>query len=561
VKTLRDYQQEAIDAVFSEWERGVGSTLLVAATGLGKTVVAGEICSRLVADRKRVLFLSHRQELMQQSAKVIGGMTGEEVAREGAEYKELLLRPKSMICSGMVQSVVRRLNRFEEKSFDVVIVDEAHHSVAKTYRKILEHIDPERILGVTATPKRGDDKAMGQVFDTVAYEMGIADGIEQGWLTPVKSRIVPARDMDLRNINMVAGELNQRALKEQLLKQAVVDKVARSSVEISDGRQMVIFAQNIEQSKAICRVLKQMGERAVHVDGKLPHYSRRNRMGEFADGKVQFICNCSVIEEGVDVPGIEVVGQASPTMSQIRVIQRVGRGLRPIDPPAGGTPNDRRAEIANSTKPHCTVVDFVGTMGSKILQLSGDILGGEYEDDVREEAIKIAMRWDGDIDWDIVHAEAQEIVKRRGAVQKKLGGDRAKERLWCMKHNPCPYDVLGIRKEDARQVSKDDCNGGNLSRAVSFLEKERLQIKDYGRLCNYEQVMLARVIWKRSRQGLCTYRQARMLYLYGYGTEWSVRDASRIIDRIKQEGWIRPYEDGPNQVFLAATGRATIEGN
>lgn len=551
----RDYQVAAEDCVFREWDRGVRGTLVSHATGLGKTVLAGRIARRIV-QQSRLLFVVHREELMFQAAKALGSMAKCEVVREGAGYKELLLNPKAPIVVGMIQSLRRRMRTMDADLFSHVIIDEAHHATADGYRRAVDHFKgAKHLLGLTATPKRADGQAMGAVFDSVAHEMTVSDGIDLGWLTPMRSRIVTCNDLDLRNINLNAGEYNQRELKEQLLKQAVVDRIARRSIEIADGRQTVIFCQNIEQSQAVKRVICTLGGNAVHIDGKLPKSSRRHRIDQFAEARVQFLCNCAVVEEGVDVPGIEVVANARPTRSQTRIIQSVGRGMRPVDPPIGDTAEVRRAEISGSAKPYCTVIDFVGQIGARSMCFSGDLLGGDYDDDVRREAVEIAKQYTGDVDWREVYREAIAVASQRSVKQKSLGGSRSQERRWCAKYRPCPYDVLDLRLEDARSVSKDDCNGGNLDSAIAFLEGEKLQSWEFNRLANYEQVFLARHIRRRSWDGLCSYPQARVIHKFGYSSDQTGREASLIIDRVKKANWVRPFEDGPNEVYEKACGR------
>lgn len=556
---IREYQQRAVDAVYADWNRNIRKTLLVMATGTGKTVVAGDIAARLPANGK-LLFLVHREELMFQSRDKIESMTGHRVALEGGDYKA---DKHAKFVVAMVQSLTRRLNRFDPDRFTHGAIDEAHHAVCKTYMSVIDYFNIEYWFGLTATPKRADGEAMGKVFDGQAFTMFAAEAIDQGWLTPIKSRVVTCNDMNLGQIKLNAGEFNQKELKAELLKQSTVSRIAQQSVAIADGRQTVIFCQNIEQSQAVCRTLKQMGEQALHVDGKIPKFARRSRMQDFAHGRAQFLVNCSVIEEGVDVPGIEVVANARPTKSQTRIVQAVGRGLRPLEPPKGQTPDERCREIRESRKPHCTVIDFIGNLGEQTMKVSGDLLGGDYDDDVRRIAIEIAKGIEGFVDWVEVYKQAEQQAAEQAAARSAEENERRKsaavsgaESRWARTFNPHPYAVFSMSLQAAKSVKPEDAYGGALSSAIRFLEDQKVDRRDYLRLTNVQQLYFARVLHKHVHKGFCTWKQANWLYKFGYDPRgMSKRDATLILDKVAANGWARPAADGPNTVFLNDTGQ------
>lgn len=166
---LRPYQQEAREAVEQEWEQGHDKTLLVLPTGCGKTIVFAKITEDRVRAGDRVLILAHRGELLEQAADKIGKATGLVCATEKAE--ESCLGSWYRVTVGSVQTLMRpqRLSRFDPHYFDTIIIDEAHHAVSDSYGRILEHFGDARVLGVTATPDRGDMRNLGAVFDSLAY--------------------------------------------------------------------------------------------------------------------------------------------------------------------------------------------------------------------------------------------------------------------------------------------------------------------------------------------------------------------------------------------------------
>ena len=310
-------------------------------------------------------------------------------------------------------------------------------------------------------------------------------------------------------------------------------------------------------------MLKQLGEHALHIDGEVPKFARRSRMADFASGRAQFLVNCSVIEEGVDVPGIEVVANARPTKSQTRIVQAVGRGLRPVDPPQGKTPDERCREIRESRKPHCTVIDFIGNLGEQTMKVSGDLLGGDYDDEVRRLAIEIAKGIDGFVDWAAVYREAAQRAAEIAAARSEAENERRQkaaisgaESRWARSFVPHPYAVFSMNITAAKSVNPEDAYGSALSSAVRFLEAEKVDRRDILKLTNTQQLYFARVLHKHLRRGYCTWKQSVLLYKFGYDPRGMTKNNARLIlDKVAANGWARPSADGPNTVFLNDTGR------
>lgn len=177
---LRPYQQEAENSIFNEWERGVKKTLLVLPTGCGKTIVFAKVAEQCVRNGDRVLILAHRGELLEQAADKIAKTTGLGCATEKAE--ESCKGSWFRIVVGSVQTMMRekRLNRFSEDYFQTIIIDEAHHSTSDSYRRVLSHFPETKVLGVTATPDRGDMQNLGSVFESLAYEYTLPKAIRKG---------------------------------------------------------------------------------------------------------------------------------------------------------------------------------------------------------------------------------------------------------------------------------------------------------------------------------------------------------------------------------------------
>ena len=182
---------------------------LVLPTGCGKTIVFAKVTEQCVQNGDRVLILAHRGELLEQAADKIGKSTGLGCATEKAE--ESCLGSWYRITVGSVQSMMRekRLSRFPEDYFDTIIIDEAHHCISDSYQRVLQHFPEAKVLGVTATPDRGDMKNLGSVFESLAYEYSLPKAIKEGYLSPIKAVTIPLT-MDLTGVGTQAGDFKSR---------------------------------------------------------------------------------------------------------------------------------------------------------------------------------------------------------------------------------------------------------------------------------------------------------------------------------------------------------------
>ena len=552
-KLLRDYQTKAVDSVFSEFDRGIKRTMLVSATGTGKTTMAGYCAQRIDAGR-RVLWLCHREELAFQARDALREITGREVHLEMGEYKAA--HRNAPIVVAMVQSLTARKSQYGPDAFQFGFIDECHHAISKTYMSLIQYFSGIRNwLGLTATPKRADGVAMGKVFDSVAYRFEIGAAVDLGWLVAPKQRMATCREIDLRKVDTVAGDLHKGQLKAQLMQQSVVDQIARKTIAVADGRQTIVFCQTVDQSHALSRVFSLLGERSVAIDGKTPTIIRRGRVADFRTGKARFLCQVSICTEGFDVPEAEVTVMARPTKSQSLYTQSVGRILRPITPPQGHDGTARRLEIANSVKPHATVLDFVGNTGRHRLVNTGDLLGGEYDDEVRALAVQKAQSVDGDVDMHKLLEECKEAVAKRPKVLRVQEDETTslykRFAFLLYRYTAHPCDALGIDKSlPDRVVEKNMAYGQSLADALRELRGQRLSENEIGQMSNRQQVFVARILESREDAQLCTYPQLRILHRHGYSADMNRRQASQKIEQIRHSGNMRPIFDGPNETLL-----------
>lgn len=403
---LRPYQITCVEAI-EEHLRQHGSTLAVLATGGGKTVVFSEVIRR---HPKRCLVLAHRDELIQQAAEKLRLVTSsEDVGIEmGPVRASTGLYPPRIVVSS-VQTMCRpgRRRQFLPAEFGLIVTDEAHHAVARTYQEIYSYFlagdsevgiegNPEiRHLGVTATPKRADQLAMGQVFQSVAFDFGIEPMVEDGWLVPVRQHPVTVNGLDFSQARSTAGDLNEADLEEIVSQEKILHATAVPAVEVAGDLPTLVFCVTVKHAHKMAEVLDRYKPgSALALDGSTPREERQAAVERFRRGEIQFLCNCGLFLEGFDAPNTSVVVMARPTKSLALYTQVLGRGTRPlpgvVDPLAEGTAQQRRDAITGSSKPFMVVLDFVGNCGRHKIITAADLLGGKYGEPVRAYARQTA---------------------------------------------------------------------------------------------------------------------------------------------------------------------------
>ena len=261
---LRPYQQEAKDAIFDQWEK-VDKTLLVLPTGCGKTIVFAKVTEECVRRGCRVLILAHRGELLQQAADKIAKATKLGCATEKAD--ETCLGSWFRITVGSVQTMMRekRLARFPEDYFDTIIIDEAHHCISDSYQRVLQHFPEAKILGVTATPDRGDMKNLGQVFDSLAYEYTLPKAIKEGYLSPIKALTIPLK-LDLSGVGIQSGDFKSGDIATAL--DPYLQQIAEEMKNYCMDRKTVVFLPLVKTSQKFRDILNEQGFKAAEVNGE-----------------------------------------------------------------------------------------------------------------------------------------------------------------------------------------------------------------------------------------------------------------------------------------------------
>lgn len=395
---LRWYQREAVDSVHRllgtgvPWappdDEPVRSCLIVAATGTGKTQMFGGFAHEVQGN---VLILAHRDELVQQARVRLEEITGEHVDIEQGEWT---CNHSTRIVVGSVQTVLQphRLARLGKDRFQYVVCDEAHHYVENSFARPLEYFADAKILGVTATPDRGDEKALGQSFDEVAYLFDIEQAIDAGYLVPVLGKRVYLQEIDLEGVGKSGKDLAAGQLDERMVK--AVEGIVAKTLELEPERQGIAFFPGVQSAElAAQRFNARAPGSACFISGSTDPFERKQLVADFKRGRYRYLCNCQVATEGFDAPSTSCIIIGRPTLSRALFAQMVGRGTRTepgciegLDAPAEGA--ERRAAIDWSGKPDLVVLDFVGNAGKHSLATVEDVLGGKYS----EEEVALAKK-------------------------------------------------------------------------------------------------------------------------------------------------------------------------
>jgi superfamily II DNA or RNA helicase len=381
------------------------------------------------------LILAHRSELVHQARRRLAefGINAEiEMADHRAStsrlYRRTIVATPQTLFSG--SNGATRMQRFRPEDFDIVIADECHHYVSERYMDVLKYFRQHsrcKLLGVTATPDRADGEALAKIFESVAFNVEIVDGIDGGYLVPVKQQLVRIEGLDFSAVRTTAGDLNGADLARVMESEKTMQGVASATVEVAGDKRALIFTASVAQAEQLAGILNRHKAGAADwLHGGTPKELRADMLKRFAAGGSQYMVNCAVLTEGFDDPGIQCVVMAKPTKSRSLYAQMVGRGTRPLPGvDLHDTAEARRAAIAASAKPCVTVLDFVGNSGRHKLVTTADILGGKVSEEAREKAKKnIEEKGEAaDIREELEAAELEELrlieeAKKRAAADK-----------------------------------------------------------------------------------------------------------------------------------------------
>lgn len=510
---LRPYQQQARDRIHAEWDAGHTRTLLVLPTGTGKTIVFASVAADQVRAGDRVLILAHRGELLEQAADKLQRSTGLVSAVEKAE--STCLDSWFRVVVGSVQTLQRtaRLERFPQDYFGTIIIDEAHHAITDGYRRILDYFGSAKVLGVTATPDRGDMRNLGEVFDSLAFEYKLTDAIKEGYLCKIMAQTIPLQ-LDITSVTMSGGDYAVGDLGTAL--DPYLEQIAAEMARRCKSRKTVVFLPLIKTSQKFRDLLNTYGFRAAEVNGQSD--DRRQVLADFDAGKYNVLCNSMLLTEGWDCPSVDCVVVLRPTKVRSLYSQMVGRGTR-LSP---GKTDLLLLDFLWMTDKHelCRPADLVCEDRTVARQMTEHLAETGCPEDIEEAA-----------------AQAREdvVAQREEALAKQLEEQRRKKAKLV---DPLQYE-MSIQAEDlAGYVPAFGWEAGPPSeQQTAALEKLGI-LPDAVESAGKAALLLDRLN-KRRDEGLTTPKQIRCLEKYGFqhvGT-WSFEAARHMIDRIAAQGW------------------------
>jgi DNA repair protein RadD len=339
VPTLRPYQVDLVERLRARYRAGVRALVCVAVTGAGKTVMASALVAQAVARGRRVLFVAHRKELIDQaSAKLASFGVAHGVIRSGHPGD-----PTAAVQVASVQTLARRLGKSGRVSvppgwdgqppaqaldgIDLVVVDECQHATAASWRAVLEAFPRARVLGLTATPYRLDGSGLGDLFEAIEAGPQVAELIGQGFLVPPVVYAPPPPE-EIARLRLVAGEVRQDEAARLLDRRAPIEEIVTSWRRRAAGRTTVGFACTVAHAEHLAEAFRTAGISAAVVDGATPAEERAATLRRLAEGRLSVLFNCMLLTEGWDLPACSAVILARPTMSRSLYKQMVGRGLR-----------------------------------------------------------------------------------------------------------------------------------------------------------------------------------------------------------------------------------------
>jgi len=319
---LRPYQTASVDRARDLIRAGKRRILIVAPTGAGKTVIGCAIIDMALERKSRVLFLAHRQELIEQCSKKLDENRIDHGVIRSGHWRDL---PHLPVQVASVQTLARRS---EMPPADLVITDEAHHVAAGSYLKILDHYPNASSLGLTATPYRTDGKGLGDFYEELVEVTDIPTLIGEGFLVEPVTYAPAVPDLD--GVATIAGDYNRKQLASAMDKPKLVGDLVRTWIRYASDRTTVAFAVSVEHSRHIVAEFEACGIAAAHLDGETPEDERNDILARLADGRLQLVSNMGILTEGWDLPRTGCVILARPTQSRGLYFQMVGRGLRTV---------------------------------------------------------------------------------------------------------------------------------------------------------------------------------------------------------------------------------------
>lgn len=514
---LRPYQEEARAKVQQEWKEGRKRTLLVLPTGCGKTIVFSKIIEDRVKMGERVLVLAHRSELLEQASDKLMTATGLGTALEKAENTSIGSWFRVVVGSVQTMQREKRLSQFPPNHFNTIVIDEAHHAISDGYQRVLEHFGEANILGVTATPDRGDMRNLGSYFDSLAYEYPLVDAIKSGYLSKITAITIPL-ELDISTVSQQAGDFKVSEIGTAL--DPYLEQIADEMVKQCKDRKTVVFLPLVKTSQKFRDILNAKGFKAAEVNGESK--DRAEILEDFDKDKYNVLCNSMLLTEGWDCPTVDCVVVLRPTKVRALYSQMVGRGTRL----APGKENLLLLDFLWHTERHelCRPAHLIASSPEVAKKMTEN------------------MAEDTEVEFSLLEAEEQAgkdvVAEREEALAKQLAEQRKKKRKLV---DPLQFE-MSIQAEDlADYVPSFGWEMAPPSeKQLKALEKFGIYTEEIGNAGKAGKLLDR--LNKRKDSGLTTPKQIRLLEGRGFRNVgmWKFEDASNLINRIAASGWRMP---------------------
>lgn len=435
------------------------------------------------------------------------------------------LQSYSKVVVGSVQTLQseKRLRRFRRDHFDTIIIDEAHHALSDGYQRILQYFDTANVLGVTATPDRGDKRNLGQYFDSIAYEYGIAEGIRDGYLSKIRALTIPL-DIDLTGVRQSAGDYSVGDLGDAL--DPYLEAIADKMLEYCQDRKTIVFLPLVATSKKFRDILNAKGFRAAEINGTDFPEERKKKIADFEAGKTNVLCNSMLLTEGFDCPSIDCVICLRPTKVRALYTQIVGRGTR----------------LAEG-KDYLLLLDFLWHSEKLDLCHPAHLITDDPEvqqkmTQIMEEAAEEDELTLFDIEDLEVKASDEVVQEREAALAEKLKILRTRKSKFV---DPLQWE-MSINTNDLASYSPSMPWEMAPMSAKQKAALEKFGINPDEVECAGKAALILDKLGKRRAAGLSTPKQIRLLERRGFTKvgEWQFDEASRVIDAIAGAGWRIP---------------------
>lgn len=517
---LRPYQREAAEAVIEQWESGVRATLLVLPTGCGKTIVFSRIAEEAVRHGGRVLILAHRGELLEQAAAKLKALTGLGCAVEKAQ--ETAEDSWYNVTVGSIQSMnERRLARIAPNDYTHIIVDEAHHTLAPTYLRVLNHFADAKVLGVTATADRGDRQELGSFYQTLAYEMSLPRAVREGWLCPIQAQTIPLR---LEVSHSGGGDYTAAECASAL--DPYLEQIAREMAERARDRKTVVFLPLVATARKFRGLCEAAGLDAREVNGESE--DRADVLSWFhSAGAGAVLCNAMLLTEGWDEPSADCICVLRPTKVRALYAQMVGRGTR-----------------LSPGKQNLLLLDFLWMSSRHDLCRPAHLvcLNPDLQEEISEILAEQSQAKPVDLLDGAESAEGKATAEREAKLARELEAQRAKEArlvdpllyaglVGGQYGEPDYSDLQGLRQPTPEQCRQLADAGINSTKVATSAQADAL----------------LRTVAARRDAGLATAKQIRLLGAKGFRdvSRWSFEDARKMVYRLVANAWRVPSSVNP----------------